>query len=207
MDTKAFFKMNYGLYLVTSNCDGFDSGCIANTFVQVTSSPAQVCITLNKNNFTTELIKGSGVFNCGVLLDEVEMSTIAHFGFQSGRDVSKFEGIDYEIDQHNVKQITTGLAATFSCRLVNVLDVGTHYMFVASVEDAKVLSDKPVLTYENYHKVKKGTTPKNASSFQEPVESKGYRCTICNYVLEADELPEDYVCPVCGQKAEVFEKL
>lgn len=207
MDTKAFFKMGYGLYLVTGNCNGFDSGCIANTFVQVTSDPAQVCITLNKNNFTTDLIKDSGVFNCGVLLDEIEMATIAHFGFQSGRDVKKFEGIEYTIDQNNVKQITKGLAATFSCRLVNVLDVGTHLMFIAKVEDAKVLSDNKVLTYENYHKEKKGTTPKNASSYQEVKEEKGYRCTVCNYVLNEDELPEDYVCPVCGQPASVFEKL
>lgn len=207
MDSKAFFKMSYGLYLVTSSYEKKESGCIANTFVQVTSTPAQVCITLNKNNFTTELISKSGVFNCGVLLDEIEMPTIANFGFQSGKDVDKFSGFEFFLDKNGVKQISKDLAATLTCKVVNQMDVGTHIIFVASVEDAEILSDKPVLTYANYHAVKKGSTPKNASSYQEPTETKGFKCTICNYVLDASELPEDYKCPICGQPASVFEKM
>lgn len=207
MDKKAFFKVSYGLYIITSNCDSKDGGCIANTFVQVTSDPAKVCITLNKDNFTTSLIENSGVFNCGVLLEEVDMDIIRRFGFQSGKEVNKFADIEYTVDANKVKQITTGLAATFSCKVVNVIDVNTHVMFIGKVQDCQVISDKPVLTYATYHDKKKGTTPKNAPSYVEETTKSGYRCSVCGYILEADVLPDDYICPICKQPASVFEKL
>lgn len=207
MDKKAFFKLSYGLYVITSNCDGKDSGCIANTFNQVTSDPAKVSITLNKANYTTSLIENSCVFNCGVLLDDVDMDVISRFGFQCGKDVDKFDGIEYTVDQNNVKQITKGIAATFSCKVVNMVDVGTHIMFIAEVTDCKVLSEQEVLTYANYHSKKNGTTPKNAPSYQEETKKSGWRCSVCGFILEEEELPEDYVCPICKQPASVFEKI
>lgn len=206
MDTKAFFKLTYGLYVITSQYNGKDGGCIANTFTQVTSEPSQISITLNKNNFTTELIENSKVFNCGVLLDEVSMDVIRHFGFQSGKDVDKFKDIEYFVDENNVKQIKKGLAATFSCKVNKVIDVGTHYMFIAEVVDAKVLNEDAVLTYTNYHLKKNGATPKNAPSYIEE-KKKGYRCTICGFIYEGETLPDDYVCPVCKKDASYFEKI
>lgn len=207
MDNKAFFKLSYGLYVVSSNCDSKDSACIANTFVQVTSDPARVCITLNKNNYTTKLIENSCVYNVGVLLDDVDMDIIRRFGFQSGKDVDKFDGIDYETDCQNVKQITNGIAASFSVKVISMTDVGTHIMFVGDVVDCKVLDESEVLTYANYHSKKNGTTPKNASSYQEDTSKHGWKCSVCGFVLEQDELPEDYVCPVCKQPSSVFEKI
>lgn len=207
MDNKAFFKLSYGLYVVSSNCNGKDSACIANTLVQVTAEPAQVCITLNKNNFTTKLIEASGVYNVGVLLDEVDMDVIRRFGFQSGKDFDKFEGIEYFIDEQNVKQISKGIAASFSVKVNATLDVGTHIMFVGKVVDCQVLDDREVLTYANYHDKKKGTTPKNASSYQADEKKHGWKCTVCGFVLEQDELPDDYICPVCKQPASVFVKI
>lgn len=207
MDNKAFFKLSYGLYVVSSNCDSKDSACIANTFVQVTSDPARVCITLNKNNYTTKLIENSCVYNVGVLLDDVDMDIIKRFGFQSGKDVDKFDGIDYETDCQNVKQITNGIAASFSVKVISMTDVGTHIMFVGDVVDCKVLDESEVLTYANYHSKKNGTTPKNASSYQEDTSKHGWKCSVCGFVLEQDELPEDYVCPVCKQPSSVFEKI
>lgn len=207
MDKKAFFKLSYGLYVITSNCNSKDSGCIANTFTQVTSDPSKVSITLNKENYTTKLIEDSSVFNCGVLLEDVDMDIIRRFGFQSGRDVNKFEGIDFIEDCHHVKQITTGIGATFSCKVVNMMDVGTHIMFIGEVVDCKVISDAPVLTYATYHDKKNGTTPKNAPSYVEETTKKGYRCSVCGFILEEDVLPEDYICPICKQPASVFEKL
>lgn len=207
MDNKAFFKLSYGLYVVSSNCNGKDSACIANTFVQVTAEPAQVCITLNKNNFTTKLIEASGVYNVGVLLDEVDMDVIRRFGFQSGKDFDKFEGIEYFIDEQNVKQISKAIAASFSVKVNATLDVGTHIMFVGKVVDCQVLDDREVLTYANYHDKKKGTTPKNASSYQPDEKKHGWKCTVCGFVLEQDELPDDYICPVCKQPASVFVKI
>lgn len=207
MDKKAFFKLSYGLYVVSSNCNSKDSACIANTFIQVTSNPARVCITLNKNNFTTKLIEDSCVYNVGVLLDRVEMDVIRRFGFQSGKDVNKFDGIEYFVDSQNVKQIAEGLAASFSVKVVSMLDVGTHMMFVGDVIDCKIIDDGEVLTYANYHNIKKGTTPKNASSYQADTRKHGWRCSVCGFILEQDVLPDNYVCPVCKQPASVFEKI
>lgn len=207
MDKKAFFKLSYGLYVVSSNCNSKDSACIANTFVQVTSDPARVCITLNKNNYTTKLIEDSCVYNVGVLLDDVDMDVIRRFGFQSGKDVDKFDGIDYEVDCQNVKQITKGIAASFSVKVISMSDVGTHIMFVGDVVDCKVLDESEVLTYANYHNKKNGTTPKNASSYQEDTTKHGWKCSVCGFILEQDELPKDYICPVCKQPSSVFEKI
>ena len=207
MNNKAFFKLSYGLYVVSSSCDGKDSACIANTFVQVTSEPARVCITLNKNNYTTSLIENSCVYNVGVLLDDIDMDVIRRFGFQSGKDVNKFDGIDYEVDCQNIKQITEGIAASFSVKVISMTDVGTHIMFVGDVIDCKVINEGEVLTYANYHNKKHGTTPKNASSYQADTSKHGWRCTVCGFILEADELPEDFICPVCKQPASVFEKI
>lgn len=207
MNNKAFFKLSYGLYVASSSCDGKDSACIANTFVQVTSEPARVCITLNKNNYTTSLIENSCVYNVGVLLDDIDMDVIRRFGFQSGKDVNKFDGIDYEVDCQNIKQITEGIAASFSVKVISMTDVGTHIMFVGDVIDCKVINEGEVLTYANYHNKKNGTTPKNASSYQADTSKHGWRCTVCGFILEADELPEDFICPVCKQPASVFEKI
>ena len=207
MNNKAFFKLSYGLYVVSSSCDGKDSACIANTFVQVTSEPARVCITLNKNNYTTSLIENSCVYNVGVLLDDIDMDVIRRFGFQSGKDVNKFDGIDYEVDCQNIKQITEGIAASFSVKVISMTDVGTHIMFVGDIIDCKVINEGEVLTYANYHNKKNGTTPKNASSYQADTSKHGWRCTVCGFILEADELPEDFICPVCKQPSSVFEKI
>ena len=207
MDNKAFFKPSYGLYLVTSSLDSKDSGCIANTFVQVTSDPQQVCITLNKNNYTTSLIEGSCKLNVSVLLENVDMQVISDFGFRSGKDVDKFKDYNYETDVNNIKYITDGMAATFACTVNKMVDVGTHIMFICNVDDCKVLSEKQVLTYENYHKLKNGTTPKNAPSYQEETTKHGWRCSVCGYIYEDEELPDDYICPVCKQPASVFEKV
>ena len=207
MNNKAFFKLSYGLYVVSSSCDGKDSACIANTFVQITSEPARVCITLNKNNYTTSLIENSCVYNVGVLLDDIDMDVIRRFGFQSGKDVNKFDGIDYEVDCQNIKQITEGIAASFSVKVISMTDVGTHIMFVGDVIDCKVINEGEVLTYANYHNKKNGTTPKNASSYQADTSKHGWRCTVCGFIIEADELPEDFICPVCKQPSSVFEKI
>lgn len=207
MEKQAVFKLSYGLYVISSSYDGEDSACIANTLAQVTSEPMQLSVTVNKNNFTTSLIMQSKLFNGAVLLDKVDMDTIARFGFQSGKDVDKFDGIDYTVDSKGLKQIKDNIAATFTCKVVKSLDVGTHMIFIGEVVDAKVVSDEPVLTYENYHTKKKGTTPKNAATYVEETKVKGYRCGVCGYVLEADELPEDFVCPICKQPASVFEKV
>ena len=207
MDKKAFFKLNYGLYVVTTKSGEKESGCVINTMTQVTSSPAQVCVTLNKDTYTGSLIQESKVFNVNVLLEEVSMDTIRQFGFQSGRDVNKFEVGEYGIDQNGVRYLLNESAATFTCRVKNMVDVGTHMMYIAEVEDAKVLSEAPTLTYSAYHSKKNGTTPKGAPSFVEETKSNGWQCDVCGFIYEGDELPADYICPICKVDASHFVKL
>lgn len=207
MDTKAFFKLTYGLYVITSKNNNEESGCVINTMTQVTSSPSQVCVTLNKQNYTTQLIEKSQVFNVSVLLDEVSMDTIRQFGFQCGKDVNKFENIDYQEDVNGVKYLTKESAAMFACCVKQMIDVGTHIMFIAEVVDAKVLNDGELLTYSAYHDKKNGTTPKNAPSYIEETQKQGWRCDVCGFIYEGEELPENYICPVCKVDASHFHKI
>ena len=206
MDKKAFFKLSYGLYIVTTAYEGKESGCVINTMTQVTSTPSQVCVTLNKNNYTTELLLGSRVFHVSVLLDEVSMDTIRQFGFQSGRDVDKFNVGEYLVDDYGIKYLKNESAASFSCVVKQVIDVGTHYMFIAEVKDAEVLSDHEVLTYSAYHHKKNGLTPPHAPSYIDDAK-RGYRCDICGFIYDGEPLPDDYICPICKADVTHFHKI
>lgn len=207
MDMKSFFKLSYGLYIVTTKSHERESGCVINTMTQVTAEPSKVCVTIHKNNYTTELLKESQVFNVSVLLDNVPMDVIRQFGFQSGRDVNKFEEGQYEIDVHGVKYLKEYSAATFACKVLNTVDVGTHIMFIAEVVDAQVLSNEAVLTYAAYHEKKNGTTPKEAPSYVEEKGKTGWICDVCGYIYEGDVLPQDYICPICKMDVTHFQKI
>lgn len=206
MDMKAFFKLSYGLYIVSSKFKEEQSGCVVNTFQQVTNDPCQVAVTVNKNNYTEHLMEKSGYFHCIVLDQDTDMELIKRFGFQSGKNMDKFEGIETTYDEAGMPFIKEHAAAGFTCKIVKQTDVGTHITFVGEVIDAEVYTDAPVMTYDYYHKVKNGGTPKNASSYQE-VKKSGWRCSICGYIYEGEVLPEDYICPLCGAPASVFEKV
>ena len=168
MDKKAFYKITYGLYIVTTSVDGKDSGCVVNTLAQVTSDPARVSVAINKDNHTSQQIQKAGTFAAMVLAQDVDIRLIGTFGFRSSRDTDKFAGLDVQRDENGSPYVTQGAVARFRCRLVDTLDVGTHLLMIGDVEDAEVLSDTEPMTYSYYHKVKKGTTPKNAPSYQKP---------------------------------------
>lgn len=207
MNKKAFFKLTYGLYVVTSKYNEEESGCVINTFMQVTASPPQVSITVNKENYTTELISKSGFFNVSVLLEETQMDTISNFGFQSGKENDKFKNFICEYDENGVKHLCHEIAAYFVCKVNKAVDVGTHVVFVADVLEAQIVSEDPVLTYEIYHHQKKGTTPKNAPSYTEGTSIKGYRCDVCGFIYEGETVPKGYQCPVCGVGETHFQKI
>lgn len=207
MDIQTFFKLSYGLYVASSAFDGKQCGCIVNTVAQVTAEPPKIAMAVSKNNFTTSLIEKSGVFNAAVLAEKATMELIGRFGFQSGRDIDKFDGIDYKADQNGVFYPTEGIAAVFPCKVIDRLDLDTHVMFIGLVKDTIGLSKDPVMTYDYYHSIKKGETPPNAPSYKAPTGKKGWRCTICGYIHEDDELPDDFICPVCKRGADVFVKL
>lgn len=200
MDAKAMFKLGYGLYVLTSRSGEKDNGCIINTVAQVTSKPNRISVTVNKDNFTHDMIVKEGVFNVSVLTTDASFAVFQRFGFQSGRDCNKFE--DYKAvkrGENGVLYCTENTNAFISGKVVNQVDLGTHTMFIADVTDCEVLSDAVSVTYDYYQKNIK-PQPK-----QEEAGVKGYRCTICGYIYEGEELPPDFVCPLCKHGAEAFE--
>lgn len=207
MNQNALHKLSYGLYIISTTHNGADAGCVANTLHQVTSSPIQLSITLNKENATEQLIEQSGIFNAVALTQDVDMDIIKTFGFSSSRDIDKYANVPHERDCQNIPYLTTHTSAQFTCKVVKQLDLGTHVMFIGELINCEILCKEEVMTYAYYHQVKNGGTPKNAPSYQEANDKKGWRCSICGYIYEGEDLPQDYICPLCGAPASVFEKL
>lgn len=211
MNLQSFFKMSYGLYVISATNDGKNYGCIVNTLTQVTAEPPMLCVAINKNSVTTKAILESGKF-CGVALTQgADMNLIGTFGFKNSEAVDKFSLYPHEVDENGIPYLTVHTAARYSCQVVDTMDLDTHYLIVGKVLEAQTIGDEPVMTYDYYHRVIKGGTPPTAPSYKgkkEPVAKKsGWRCTICGYIYEGETLPEGYVCPVCGVGADLFEKL
>lgn len=207
MNPNAFHKLSYGLYVLSSSFEGKPSGCIINTVMQVTSTPAQISVTVNKDNYTEKTIAQSGCFAAVALTQDVSMDLIGEFGFKTSETTDKFKNFAVAQDGNGIPYLIQNAAARFSCKVVQQMDVGTHVIFVGEVTEAEVLSDSKVMTYSYYHTIKKGTTPKNAPTYQaETANAAGYRCPVCGYVVEG-ELPADFVCPICGQPAKNFIRI
>lgn len=207
MDNKALFTIGYGLYVLTTNYDGVDNGCIVNTVMQYTDRPLRIGVTVNKANYTHDLIKDSCVFNVSMLTTETPMSVIEHFGFQSGRKVNKFAACQEERRASNhVLYIPNYTNAYLACHVVHTIDFETHTLFIAEILDAEVLSDKPSLTYDYYQKNIKAQRSKATDS--KPSNGKRrWMCTICGWIYEGDSLPDDIVCEICKHGKESFEEL
>lgn len=207
LDYHAFDKLSYGLYIVSSEAGGKAAGCIVNTLGQVTVSPVQVAVTINKENQTTRTILESGKFSATVLAESASMELIGRFGFQCSRDVDKFAGFAWARDINGVPYVTEQCAARFACTVVNEVDLGTHILFVARVDDWAVLDDVPQMTYDYYHAVKKGLTPPKASSYRPPEEKvTGWRCTVCGYIYEGEALPPTTNVPSAARVRKYLKK-
>lgn len=203
MDKKAMYKLTYGLFILTSGRGGKDSGCIINTAGQVTSEPNRISIAVNKANFTHDLVKESGKFNLSILSEAAEFDTFRHFGFQSGRDVDKFAGYaDCKRSANGLYYVTAGTNAYISAAVEQTMDLGSHTLFIAGVEDMEVWSDVPSASYAYYQSSIK---PGSAKPAQEG--KTVWRCRICGYIYEGEELPADYICPLCKHPASDFEKV
>ena len=197
MDTKALSKIGYGLYVLTTNYDNIDNGCIINTVQQVTSEPLRLSIVVNKKNYTHDLILDSCVFNINVLTTETPFKVFEHFGFQSGRNVNKFAECEQELRAVNhVLYLPKHINAYFACRVVKSIDLGTHTMFIADVLDAVQVNDKESVTYDYYQK---NIKPKKK------VTKGCWVCKVCGWVYEGEQLPDDIVCPLCKHGKEEFE--
>lgn len=201
MNGSAMYKLGCGLYVLSAKDENKDNACIINTAIQVTSSPNRIAVTVNKNNYTHQMIKNTGVFNISVISEKADFSLFKRFGFSSGLNTDKLEGFDGRLRGLNgVIYVTENTNAYISGKVEREIDLGTHTMFIADVTDGEVLSETPTATYDYYHKNIKEKPPVNE-------KKKGYRCKICGYVYEGDELPADFVCPICKHGAEDFEKI
>lgn len=198
------YKLTYGLFVLTSSYEGRDSGCIINTAGQVTSEPNRISIAVNKANFTQELVQKSGKFNISILSESADFELFRHFGFQSGRTVDKFASYtDCRRSANGLYYITAGTNGYISATVEQTLDLGSHTLFIASVDDMEVLSDVASATYAYYQSSIKPQPARQPESTGKTV----WRCTVCGHIYEGEELPADYICPLCKHPASDFEKV
>ena len=206
MDPKAMFKLSYGLFVLTTKFYNKDNGCIINTAIQAASEPNQISICVNKANLTHDMIMQSKEFTVSVISEKADFSLFKRFGFVSGKDVDKFEGFDGSVKRGatGIYYVTEGTNAYISVKVEKTQDLGSHTMFVGTITDMEVLDSAPSATYAYYFENIKpkpeavGTTPKGETI---------WRCRICGYEYVGEELPEDFICPVCKHPAEDFEKV
>ena len=226
MNLKALHKISYGIYVISSRAGARLNGQIGNTLIQVTSDIPRVAVCINGQNLTHEFISESKVLVASVLSQDTPLSFIGHFGFKSGREVDKFKDVNYRLGMVEAPIVLDHSLAFIEARVVDQLDVGTHTLFVGEVVGADVLKEGEAMTYAYYHQVKRGTTPKTAPSYVEERKEKvskmaKYECTVCGYIYDPElgdpdggikpgtpfeEIPDDWVCPICGVDKSQFEK-
>ncbi|MDO5042835.1 MAG: flavin reductase [Slackia sp.] len=232
VDRKAFRSLTYGLYIVTAQSGDMRAGCVVNTFAQVTSSPAQASIAINKENVTTSVILESGMFEVAVLSQDAPMDLIGRFGFHTSAETDKFVDTTVALDDEGMPYVAEHAVAHFLVKVKETLDLGTHVLIVGEVAQAETLQAGEPMTYAYYHQVKGGKTSPKASSFEGPDDGRAaesnaepavfseesasssapartfaWRCTVCGHVEYVDELPDDFRCPICGVGKELFERI
>ena len=231
MNLQALHKLNYGLYVVCSKKGSKINGQIANTMFQITSEPPTVAVSINRNNLTWEFIKASRVLTASVLCQKTPLEFIGRFGFKSGRGTDKFEGINYKTGETGAPVVLDNAVAYLEAKVIQEMDIGTHTLFIGEVVSAEIVSNEICMTYDYYHQIKGGKTPKTAATYIAEKKYEGikevkgkmlkYRCTVCGYVYDPElgdpdngiepgtsfeEIPDDWVCPVCGAAKSDFEK-
>lgn len=228
MDTAIFRSMSYGVYIVSTMDGTRPTGCIANSIMQITSSPATVAVSINHDNYTNGCIEKTGKFSFSILAEDSDAGMIGNFGFQSGKDVDKFKMVDYEmVEGVPVVKYTCGYVV---CKVINKMETATHTVFLGEVIETGTYDGMgDAMTYAYYHKVVKGKSPKNAPTYipeesdtatqkadasqnAEAVQGNDgkkvkYVCQVCGYVYEGDPLPEDFKCPICGVGSEKFTRV
>ena len=198
-DLTALFKIGYGLYVVTSNDGKKDNGLIVNTVVQLTDNPFRVMVSINKNNYSHHVIQQTGIMNVNCLSVEAPFKVFEQFGFQSGRNVDKFKGETILRSDNGLVFLSRYINAFFSLKVEDYKDLGTHGMFICSVTEARVISNAETMTYTYYQK--------NVKPKPQTEGKKGFVCKVCGYVYEGENLPEDFICPLCKHGASDFEEI
>lgn len=198
MESKVFYKFTYGLFLLTAQESGRDNGCIINTAVQVANDPARISIAVIKGNETCRMISETRKFNLSSLTQSTPFSTFQRFGMQSGRDVDKFAGFSGVSRSGNGLTYLQSANMYLSAWVVDAIDLGSHMLFIAEVTHGEVLSEEPSCSYEYYQSSIK-PRPQQATP-----RKKAWVCTVCGFVYEGDEVPDDYLCPLCKHGKEYF---
>ena len=198
-DLEALFKIGYGLYVVTSNDGKRDNGIVVNAITQLTNTPNRIGVTINKDSYSHHVIKQTGVMNVNCLSVEAPFSIFENFGFRSGRNADKFEGMTYLRSDNGLAFLDKYINSLISLKVEQYVDLGTHGMFICTVTEARVISDKETMTYTYYLE--------NVKPKPETDGKKGYVCKICGWVYEGDTLPEDLICPLCKHPASDFEEI
>lgn len=226
MNPKALHKISYGLYVVSSKKEDSVNGQIANTVFQVCAEPPVIAVCINKQNLTHEFIQKSKVFTVSILSKETPMKFVGLFGFKSGKDVNKFEEISYKIGVTGSPIVTDNAIGYLEADVINSMDVKTHTIFIGKILDAQIMNNEEPLTYAYYHEIKRGKSPKTAPTYikenqKEVKKMEKYRCKACGYVYDPEkgdpdggiapgtpfeDIPDDWVCPVCGVGKDMFEK-
>jgi len=232
MNKNALRKISYGMYILTSKNGDKINGQIANAVLQMTSDPITIGVCVNHNNLTHEFIDKSKVFTISILSDDTPMKLIGNFGYKSGHDIDKFVGINYKIGKNGVPIVLDSTVAFLELELINHVGMDSHTMYVGKVVNGDILSDENPMTYAYYHTVKGGKSPKSAPHYVEAEEGKNikpgggskmdkYVCIVCDYVYKPakgdpdegiepgtkfEDLPDDWVCPICGASKDEFEK-
>jgi flavin reductase (DIM6/NTAB) family NADH-FMN oxidoreductase RutF/rubredoxin len=218
---EALFKISYGLYIVSSGNKDRGNGFISNTFFQVTAEPPMFASCCNKDNYTSSVIKETGAFSVSIIHKDTDPEIIGRFGYKSGKDTDKLSGLNVKYGETGVPIVLNDCIAFLECKVVQTIDVGTHYMFIGQLLQSEIIDDtKDALTYLHYRQVRKGVAPKNAPTYIDKSKLganltetvfKKFECTACGYIYdEADEdikfadLPDDWVCPVCGSEKSDF---
>ncbi len=199
IDPTAQFSISYGLYVLTAHDGQRDCGCIVNSVLQLTDKPLRIAMSINKNNHTADAIRRDGRFNLNVLSEKANMDVFYRFGFQSGRDTDKFAGSDEPASENALRYLPDVSNTLISGKVEQEVDCGTHVLLIATVTETKKLSGDPSMTYSYYHA---NVKPKKKA---EDKPKCGYVCRICGYFHEGDELPEDFICPICKHGAADFE--
>lgn len=225
MNKSAFYKLSYGVYVVSTWDKGRATGCTANSAMQITSEPATIAVSINHDNYTNQCIQDTGKFAVSVLGEKADPGIIGTFGFQSGRDHNKFDQVRQAVRGN--MPVVADACAYIVCDVIDKLETSTHTVFLGKVTDADVLGEDTPMTYAYYHNVIKGKSPKNAPTYiaeasglekaaqaAEAAAKEGtdavYKCSVCGYAYNGEtpfeELPETYTCPVCGRPKSVFAK-
>ena len=198
-DFSSLNNIGYGLYVITSNDGVRDNGLIVNTVSQVTNTPNRIAVTINKDSYSHHVIKQTGVMNLNCLTVDAPFHVFENFGFRSGRESDKFEGIEELRSENGLRFLPRYINSFISLKVESYVDLGTHGMFICSITESRVISGVETMSYSYYHS--------NVKPKPDTAGRKGFVCRICGYVYEGDELPDDFVCPLCRHGASDFEPI